>query len=115
MPDTITYTPTMRHAAQITQSGVPSLGMLMGTMAITNYQQTKSPFTGITGQFDTAAMPVSVQPDAVSSAGYHLRWDTAAGAFRAYVAGATGAADTEATNGTNIGTFAFVAFGKVPR
>jgi len=81
-------------------------------MAITNYQQTKSPFTGITGQFDSG-FPVVVQPDAVTSSGYHVRWDAAAGAFRMYT-GATGV-DVEAANGTNVGTFSFVAFGKAPR
>jgi len=103
----------MRKAMPIS-IGTPSIAILMGTINITNYQQTKSPLTQITGQFDASAMPISVRLDAVTSAGYHTRWDPAANAIRCYQS-LTAAADTEVANGVNVGTVGFTAFGKSPR
>jgi hypothetical protein len=113
MPDTYTYSSGMRHAAAISQSS-PSIAILMGTVNISSYSQTKTPLIQIVGQFDATAIPIVVQPDAVSTAGYHIRWDPATQSMRAYQS-LTAAADTEVANATNVGTINFVAFGKAPR
>lgn len=57
------------------------LGILRGSVNVTNYNQTLAEITDITGRFRSAP---TVILENVSSNGYLVRWDTAAKSIKAY-------------------------------
>tara|TARA_Y100000310_G_C20538270_1_gene741962 strand:- start:692 stop:1018 length:327 start_codon:yes stop_codon:yes gene_type:complete len=84
------------------------IGMIKGTVAITNYNSTLVEITDITGRFrDT---PIVIVGGATTT-GYVLGWERATKAFQAWEAGADAAALDEVGNDTDVGVAEFVAFG----
>lgn len=109
MADTLTVTFDLRYPKRVGGSG--KFGIFTGAANITSYDTSKVPVAAIVGHFRT---PYRVICDSVSTAGYAIRWDPVAQAFRAYDTGAAaGGVFTEAAVAANVGTFNFLATGLI--
>ncbi len=89
------------------------MGIALGSVNITNYNQTNVEITGITNLFRTGAT-VRVILDGSSDAGYVGQWDATNGTivcyYADYDAGADGAL-IEAASDVDAGAFNFIALG----
>src|SRR6266550_9161348 len=97
-------TTTTLDTPRATRIGNSPMGVLSGSVNLTNYNSAKVAVTAITGQF-RGGSNLRVIPEAVSSNGQLVAWDEASSAFKCYVT-TTGA---EVANDVNVGTFGFHA------
>lgn len=96
------------------------LGIMRGSVDLTNYNTTLAELTGITGFFKEKP---TVIIDGVSDNGYLGHWVKATGAIKCYyptiasdqtpTADIVAAAGSQVVNDVDVGVFNFVAFGRV--
>ena len=88
------------------------LGITFGSVNVTSYDTAHPALTALTGEFRTAT-GLSVVAG-VSSGGFAIAWDSVTRSFKAYNSnGAAPAALLEAANGAAVGTFTFIAVGRI--
>lgn len=85
------------------------VGMLFGSVLVSNYNQAKVEITGITSRFKGAP---SVILGGVTTTGHLVAWDTASKSIKAFDPASTLGA--EVANDVNIGTVSFAAVGIAP-
>ncbi len=90
------------------------MGMVMGTVNITNYNQTLAEITNITKHFIDGVIDVVVIAGNVTDSGYQLAWNTTSKAFKAYFSDLSASTDgplVEVGSDVDVGETQFVAFG----
>lgn len=98
-----THSSFMRKAIPIGDG----IGVFVGQVNLTNYNAVNVAVTAISGKFKSVKRVVTMSE---TSNGYRVSWTgTSFKAWRSL----TAAADTEAPDDTNIGTFDYIAFGLV--
>ncbi len=86
-------------------------GVISGTVTISEYNSTLAEITGITKYFKRIH---GVAPMGVTTSGYPLNWDNSEKAFKAFKGDYSASIDgplVEASDGTNLGSVKFLAFG----
>lgn len=95
-----------------TRIGSLPLGVVFGSVNVTSYDTAHPALTALTGEFrSVTGLAVTA---GISSAGFAIAWDPVTRSFKAYNSnGAAPAALLEAANAAAVGTFTFIAIGRI--
>lgn len=90
------------------------LGMITGTVNITEYNTTLVEITDITKHFEDTTIGITVNADGATDEGYVLSWSATDKALKAWQGDYSTSTDgplTEVSNGTDVGAAKFIAVG----